>query len=120
MQIPFFMFDKIMMRNYLIILGIIFMLFSCKKEKPVAKPTLNNSKAVVKKTENYTFDKNSVFGVYQLTDKDFAICIPVQLDNEELPLSKEYQNFIVKDSFPWIYGKDMRDLNIMILYLLID
>ncbi len=109
MQIPFFMFDKIMMRNYLIILGIIFMLFSCKKEKPVAKITLDNSKAIFKKTENYTFDKNSVFGVYQLTDKDFAICIPVQIDNEELPLSKEYKNFIVKDSFPWIYGKDMRD-----------
>jgi hypothetical protein len=107
----FFIFNqiKITMRNYLIIIAIASILFSCTKEKPVSKSIISNTKDSVKINENYTFDKNSIFGVYQLTDKDFAICIPVQFDNEDLPLSREYQNFIIRDSLPWIYGKEMKD-----------
>lgn len=94
LQIPFFIFNqiKIIVRNYLIILGIISILFACKKEEPISKSILNNKKDSVKTEDNYTFDKNTIFGVYQLIDKGFAICIPVQFDNEDLPLSKEYQD----------------------------
>jgi len=84
-------------------------LVSCQKKETVSKnlPTKIEDKVVSEK--KYEFDKNSVFGVYQLTDKDFAICIPVQFDNRDLPLSKEYEDFLKKDSLPWIYGKDMKD-----------
>ncbi|MFC3157724.1 hypothetical protein SAMN05443633_10465 [Chryseobacterium arachidis] len=97
------------MKNYLVIVVIASILFSCKKEKPVSQSIVKNKKDSVKAKENYTFDANSIFGVYQLTDKDFAICIPVQFDNENLPLSKEYQDFITRDSLPWIYGKEMKN-----------
>ena len=90
-------------------LFIIFSIFlSCKKEKPVAVVATKKSDTIKQKID-YEFDKSSIFGVYQLTDKDFAICIPVQFDNDNLPLSKDYQTFLVKDSLPWIYGKDMKD-----------
>ncbi|WP_312075972.1 hypothetical protein [Chryseobacterium sp.] len=98
------------MKNYLIILGITSILFACKQEKPVLQSTVNNKKDSIQvHNDYYTFDKNSVFGVYQLTDKDFAICIPVQFENERLPFSKDYETFLLKDSLPWIYGKNMKD-----------
>lgn len=94
------------MKNNLLLLISLLIIFSCKKE--------NNEISIAKKDSiqnkiSYKFDEKSIFGVYQLTDKDFAICIPVQFDNENLPFSKKYQEFLIKDSLPWIYGKDMKD-----------
>jgi hypothetical protein len=96
------------MKNCLHLLIIISIFLSCKKEKPVAVVVTKKSDTIKQKVK-YEFDKSSIFGVYQLTDKDFAICIPVQFDNDNLPFSKDYQKFLVKDSLPWIYGKDMKD-----------
>ncbi|REC59293.1 hypothetical protein DRF65_26705 [Chryseobacterium pennae] len=99
------------MKKY-IILSIFPFLLSCKKEKTVPVPT----KAAVQKKdsiktdeEQYQLDKNSLFGVYQLTSKDIAICIPVQFGDPDVPLSRKYENFLTNDSIPWIYGKDMKD-----------
>lgn len=86
------------MKNYLTILGILSLLFSCKKQKAISDSVIADKKDSIKIEKNYIFDKNSLFGVYQLTDKDFAICIPVQFDNEDLPFSKEYEDFLQKDS----------------------
>ncbi len=97
------------MKNYLAILGILFILFSCKKEELTSKSIINVKNDSIKIGKNYIFNKNSIFGVFQLTDKDFAICVPVQFDNENLPFSKDYEEFVVKDSLPWMYGRDMKD-----------
>lgn len=61
------------------------------------------------RTNKYHVNFEKIFGVYQLTDNNFAIVLPVQIGNEDLPLSKEYEAFLEKDSFPWIYGKPMKD-----------
>jgi len=96
------------MKTLLLFLVLFSTIFSCRKE------TKTNTVTVIKddikaKTTKYQFNKNSIFGVYQLTDKDFAICIPVQFGNSDLPLSKKYEEFLTKDSLPWIYGSDMKD-----------
>lgn len=96
------------MKKCLNLLVIFTIFIGCKKEKPITAVVTKKSDSIKKKT-HYEFDENSVFGVYQLTDKDFAICIPVQFGNESLPFSQEYETFLVKDSLPWIYGKDMKD-----------
>lgn len=96
------------MKKYLNLFIIFSIFIGCKDEKPIASVAAKKSDSIKQKVD-YEFDENSVFGVYQLTDKDFAICIPVQFDNENLPFSKEYKTFLVKDSLPWIYGKDMKD-----------
>lgn len=96
------------MKKYLNLFIIFSIFIGCKDEKPIASVAAKKSDSIKQKVD-YEFDENSVFGVYQLTDKDFAICIPVQFDNENLPFSKEYETFLVKDSLPWIYGKDMKD-----------
>lgn len=96
------------MKNGLNLLIIFSIFLSCKKEKPVTVVATKKSDTIKQKVE-YDFDKNSVFGVFQLTDKDFAIYIPVQFDNDNLPLSKDYQTFLVKDSLPWIYRNNMKD-----------
>ncbi|MGG5207761.1 hypothetical protein ACQWU4_02355 [Chryseobacterium sp. MIQD13] len=97
------------MKNY-IVLVLFLSLFSCKKEKatPHENPVQRIDSTTAQKTE-YKLDKNSVFGVYQLTGKDIAICVPVQFGNQDLPLSKKYEDFLVKDSVPWIYNRDMKD-----------
>ncbi|MBB6370176.1 hypothetical protein [Chryseobacterium shigense] len=85
-------------------------LLSCKKDEkvvPSEKP-VQKTDTITREIE-YQLDKNSVFGVYQLTDKDIAICIPVQFGNQDLPLSEKYEDFLVKDSVPWIYNRDMKD-----------
>jgi hypothetical protein len=69
------------MKNYLLTLGILSILFYCKKQKAISDSAVTNKKDSTKIERNYIFNKNSIFGVYQLTDKDFAICIPVQFDN---------------------------------------
>lgn len=99
------------MKKYLILAVFPFLLF-CKKEKKAPEPT----EATVQKKDSiktdepeYQLDKNIVFGVYQLTNKDIAICVPVQFGDSDMPLSKKYENFLTKDSIPWIYGKDMKD-----------
>lgn len=102
----------LIMRKY-IILVLFPLLLSCKKEKtvsttPVEAKTQKTDSIKVNEIE-YQLDKNTVFGVYQLTDKDIAICMPVQFGYDDLPLSKKYENFLAKDSLPWIYGKDMKD-----------
>ena len=96
------------MKIYLNLLFILSIFISCKKEPSTFEKKVSKNDSFDKEL-HYEFDKNSVFGVYQLTDKDFAICTPVQFDNENLPFSKEYEKFLVKDSLPWIYGKDMKD-----------
>ncbi len=96
------------MKKYILILGIFSLLLSCKKEKEYSIRSYKEHKDVSSE-KPYNFNKDSIFGVYQITDKDFAICIPVQFDNEDLPFSREYGEFIIKDSTPWIYGKDMKD-----------
>ncbi|MGE8552686.1 MAG: hypothetical protein ACN6OB_01970 [Chryseobacterium jejuense] len=99
------------MKKYIIL--IVFpLLLSCKKEKEVPVPTevlVQKKDSVTVNEPDYKLDKNTVFGVYQLTKKDIAICIPVQFGDQDDPLSKKYENFLVKDSIPWIYGKDMKD-----------
>jgi hypothetical protein len=97
------------MKNYLFVLSIFCLVLSCKKEKGAGYDSKLKKDTITEAIPNYKFNENSVFGVYQLTDKDFAICIPVQFDNEDLPLSKKYEDFLAKDSLPWIYGKDMKD-----------
>lgn len=104
----FYKCQELQMKNGLNLLIIVTILLSCKKEIPVSV-AIPKKRDSIKQKVNYEFDKNSVFGVYKLTDKDFAICIPVQFDNENLPFSKEYEMFLVKDSLPWIYGRDMKD-----------
>lgn len=96
------------MKIYLNLLVILSIFISCKKEaSSFEKKIIKNDSP--KKESHYEFDESSIFGVYQLTDKDFAICIPVQFGNENFPFSKEYETFAEKDSFPWIYGRDMKD-----------
>ncbi|WP_407405197.1 hypothetical protein [Chryseobacterium sp.] len=50
--------------------------------------------------QKYTVDAEKLFGVYQLTNKDFAICQAIDFYNELVPLSKKYQEFLKKDSLP--------------------
>lgn len=102
----------LIMRKYTI-LALFPLLLSCKKEKPASTTSVESK---TQKTDSikvneieYQLDKNTIFGVYQLTDKDIAICMPVQFGYDDLPLSKKYENFLAKDSLPWIYGKDMKD-----------
>lgn len=99
---------EVSMKKYILILGIFSLLLSCKKEKEYSIRSYKEHKNVSPE-KPYNFNKDSIFGVYQITDKDFAICIPVQFDNEDLPFSREYGEFIINDSIPWIYGKDMKD-----------
>lgn len=100
------------MKKY-IILAVFPILLSCKKEKTTtttATEMIAQKKDSVTVAEpNYKLDESTVFGVYQLTNKDIAICIPVQFGDQEDPLSKKYENFLVKDSIPWMYGRDMKD-----------
>lgn len=99
------------MKKYIVLVVFPFLL-SCKKEKITSVP---KESAVQKKDSaavaeaDFQLDKNTVFGVYQLTSKDIAICVPVQFGDQDDPLSKKYENFLVKDSIPWIYRKDMKD-----------
>jgi len=97
------------MKKYFNIIFVTLILFSCQKKESVSQDPPTKAEDKMANEIKYEFDKNSVFGVYQLTDKDFAICIPVQFDNENLPFSREYEDFLKKDSLPWIYGKDMKD-----------
>ncbi len=111
-QILFYFYKKTKskrMKNY-IILALLALLLSCKKEKniPARNPVPENDSVVFSKIE-YKLDKSSVFGVYQLTDKDMAICIPVQFNDQDDPLSVKYEKFLVKDSLPWIYRREMKD-----------
>ncbi|WP_419489443.1 hypothetical protein [Chryseobacterium bernardetii] len=99
------------MKKY-IVLALFPILLSCKKEKeiPATKGTAVQKKdSAVAVEPDFKFDKNTVFGVYQLTNKDIALCIPVQFGDSEDPLCGKYENFLVKDSIPWIYGRDMKD-----------
>lgn len=100
------------MKKY-IFLAIFLFLLSCKKEKAVSSsPTevvVQKKDSVKANLPDFQLDKNTIFGVYQLTNKDIAICVPVQFGDQDDPLSKKYENFLVKDSIPWIYDKDMKD-----------
>lgn len=80
------------------------LLLSCKKEK-VEPPKVPVQKidSIATNEEEYHLDAPTIFGVYQLTDKDIAICLPVQFGNTDLPLSRKYEDFLEKDSLPWIY-----------------
>lgn len=93
---------------------ILIILSSCSKKhetltKPNQKDSIQNN--IDSNVENSNFEVNpkTIFGVYQLTPKDFAIVIPVQFYNPELPLSKEYEEFLIKDSLPWMQNKPMGD-----------
>lgn len=93
---------------------IVLILFSCAKNqetvtKPRKKGSIQNNVNSFAVNSNFEVNPKTIFGVYQLTPKDFAIVIPVQFDNPELPLSKEYEEFLIKDSLPWIYNKPMGD-----------
>lgn len=97
------------MRNY-IVLMLFPLLLSCKKEKTShSEKQVQNNDRLKTSEVNYQLDKKSIFGVYQLTDKDIAICIPVQFGNTDLPLSGNFEDFLVKDSVPWMYGRAMKD-----------
>lgn len=60
-------------------------------------------------TPDFHFEKSKTFGVFRITDKDFAIVRNVQFYNPSLPLSADYQEFLMRDSLPWIYNKPMGD-----------
>ncbi|WP_160137232.1 hypothetical protein [Chryseobacterium sp. c4a] len=98
------------MKKY-IILAVVPLLLSCKKEESrlIAPETMVQKKDSMTIEPEYQLDKNTVFGVYQLTNKDIAICLPAQFGAQDDPLSKKYEIFLAKDSIPWIYGKDMKD-----------
>lgn len=97
------------MKKY-IILMLLPLLLSCKKEKSNNPETMLPQKdSIVVNEVEYKLDKNSIFGVYQLTDKDIAICIPVQFGDPDHPLSRKYEDFLAKDSLPWIYNRGMKD-----------
>ncbi|SDI91764.1 hypothetical protein [Chryseobacterium jejuense] len=99
------------MKKYIILIVFPFLL-SCKKEKEVPVSTevpVQKKDSITVSETDYKLDKETIFGVYQLTNKDMAICIPVQFGDQDDPLSKKYENFLVKDSIPWIYGREMKD-----------
>lgn len=98
--------------KYLFILSLI-AIISCKKDEVtprVKKDNIVQPINVVESTvQEFTVDPTKLFGVYQLTNKDFAICQAVDFDNKSVPLSKKYQEFVEKDSLPWIYNRPMGD-----------
>jgi hypothetical protein len=97
------------MKNF-IVLALFPLFLSCEKEKAISpENAVQKIDSSTTHEVEYQLDENSIFGVYQLTDKDIAICIPVQFGNQDLPLSKKYEDFLVKDSVPWIYNREMKD-----------
>lgn len=95
-----------MKNHYYLLFLSLFLIFQCKEEVKSEKETV-----VKPVTESFKFEEQKFYGVYQLNENDFAICIPVQMGNgdqsEVDSLSIVYENFILKDSIPWIYRRDM-------------
>lgn len=85
------------------------LIFAVQCQKKIETKSVLAPKKISEKV--FKIEDQKFYGVYQLNENDFAICIPVQMGNgnekEVDSLSLVYENFIVKDSIPWIYQKPM-------------
>lgn len=96
-----------MKNSILILFSLLILIIHCK-EKVETKAAV-----IPKKIEKKVFkiEEEKFYGVYQLNDSDFAICIPVQMGNGKNAdsLSVIYEKLLENSEMPWIYGKEMGD-----------
>lgn len=92
------------LRSSIFLYFCIILFISCKKDE---KSVIKSDVKKFIRNENFKINPDEIFGVFQLTDKDFAICITVQFDSSDDTLSTVYTKLLEKDSLPWINNKPM-------------
>lgn len=96
--------------KYFLVIFLVFTLFSCKEKKQISSNSEHKMVSTPTRLQaGAELDSAKIFGVYRITENDFAIVRNVQFDNPDLPLSLEFSEFLIKDSLPWINNKPMKD-----------